>query len=417
MAKQTKLSIRLDETFPGHSQKKFQCPSCSKKRFVRFYDFKENQYLEDQFGRCDRQEHCGYFLSPYSESSEFTPDRTKFIPVPEQKITYVDKKTVSATLSKYNTNTFVQFLIDRVGEQKAMETVYKFYIGTAQNNGTVFWQIDQYQNARTCAKIHYLPDGHRNKDIDVKRMFMLKEGYKPCLFGEHQLFNAPINALFVIVESEKTATLGNCYMNELKNRPLIWLAASGSNGLTFDKIQPLRGKDIVLIPDFSFHARATWGLLPMRKKLKEVNGNMVMSIDEDGELVDYESAKDRLISIGCNVQFFDPYPELKDGSDIADTFVTEKAEAAVVMPNFESFRINNEIPKIKPHTAIEKTARENILTARHGFKLNVLDDGKIEIWMNTTPLQDKIQAFFDDNPILSTLIHKFDLTGGHVSPC
>ncbi len=422
-----KLAIRLDENLGSHIQKKEQCPGCHKqKRFVRFYDFDKLEYLPAHFGRCDRQEHCGYFLSPYSDNSEYVadPNRTTHIEVPDNPIVYVDKAIVAKTLSHYDSNTFVQFLISKVGYDKAMATVFKFYIGTAQNNGTIFWQIDQFNKPRTGAKIHYKPDGHRNKEIDVKRLFVLKDGYKPCLFGEHQIHSAASNSLYVIVESEKTAIVGECYMNSLNNRPLVWLACSGSNGLTFDKIQCLRNKNVLLAPDFSFHARATWGLLPMRKKPNEKG---VMSIDEDGDIVDYESAKDRLISIGCEVSFFDPYPEVKDGSDLADIFVTEAPddpepeikedkEDKFILPDFSKLKINIDQSNLKPYSIEQEISIRSLITGKHNLSFNIDAQGMVHCSMNNILLQSKIESYINDNSDLLNLIHKFDLIGRSISP-
>lgn len=422
-----KLAIRLDETIGGHTQKKDHCPGCNKKRYVRFYDFSKDEFLPIEFGRCDRQEHCGYFVSPYSENSGFVVDQTNTakIEVPDNPIKYVDKAIVAQTLSKYETNTFVQFLISKVGHDKAMAAVFKLYIGTAKNNGTIFWQIDQFNKPRTAAKIHYLEDGHRDKEIDVKRLFVLKDGYKPCLFGEHQILNSASNCVFAIVESEKTASLGECYMNEVNNRPVVWLASSGSNGLTFDKIQCLRGKDVMLVPDFSFHARATWGLLPMRKKPKpDAHGKMVMSIDEEGDVVDYESAKDRFVSMGCNVTFFDPCPEVKDGSDIADLFVKENApedpkppknEVKISMPDLSKFEINIGQSNLKPRTFDEEISIRSLITGKHNITLSLGPNYVVKCQMNNMLLQNKMDEYFSNNPMLSKLIHKFDLGDGSVS--
>lgn len=46
------------------SSKKFVCPACNKKRFVRFVDRENGNYLDGDYGRCDRSDNCGYFKSP-----------------------------------------------------------------------------------------------------------------------------------------------------------------------------------------------------------------------------------------------------------------------------------------------------------------------------------------------------------------
>lgn len=46
------------------SSKKFICPSCSKKRFVKYVDRVSGNYLSGEYGRCDRSDNCGYFKSP-----------------------------------------------------------------------------------------------------------------------------------------------------------------------------------------------------------------------------------------------------------------------------------------------------------------------------------------------------------------
>lgn len=48
--------------------KKYHCPQCNKKTFVRFIDEIESNYLQEQYGRCDRESKCGYFLAPPQET-------------------------------------------------------------------------------------------------------------------------------------------------------------------------------------------------------------------------------------------------------------------------------------------------------------------------------------------------------------
>jgi len=44
--------------------KKFTCPACHKKRFVKYVDTNTGNCLSDDFGRCDRESQCGYHKAP-----------------------------------------------------------------------------------------------------------------------------------------------------------------------------------------------------------------------------------------------------------------------------------------------------------------------------------------------------------------
>lgn len=46
------------------SSKKFICPNCNKKRFVRYLDTNTSNYLADEYGRCDRETNCNYHKAP-----------------------------------------------------------------------------------------------------------------------------------------------------------------------------------------------------------------------------------------------------------------------------------------------------------------------------------------------------------------
>jgi len=44
--------------------KKFLCPHCNQKRFVKYIDTETGNYLPDDFGKCDREQNCNYHKAP-----------------------------------------------------------------------------------------------------------------------------------------------------------------------------------------------------------------------------------------------------------------------------------------------------------------------------------------------------------------
>ena len=46
------------------SSKKYICPNCNKKTFVFYVDTEKGKYLPTNYGRCDREQNCGYHKAP-----------------------------------------------------------------------------------------------------------------------------------------------------------------------------------------------------------------------------------------------------------------------------------------------------------------------------------------------------------------
>jgi hypothetical protein len=44
--------------------KKFLCPNCHKKTFVKYIDTETGNYLTDDYGKCDRKQNCNYHKAP-----------------------------------------------------------------------------------------------------------------------------------------------------------------------------------------------------------------------------------------------------------------------------------------------------------------------------------------------------------------
>lgn len=85
----TKYKFSLDP-----SSKKFVCPECDKKRFVRFIDNKTKEYASDEFGRCDRKYNCGYFKAPSKQNNWYLIDFIQLAKISDKAYKAVDKNAV-----------------------------------------------------------------------------------------------------------------------------------------------------------------------------------------------------------------------------------------------------------------------------------------------------------------------------------
>ena len=88
------------------------CPSCNKKRFVRYIDTITDQYLSQNVGRCDREIKCGYHFSPktyfHKKGHVYLPIINNYNPLifDDKKWDYHTIEILNETLSNYEINLF-----------------------------------------------------------------------------------------------------------------------------------------------------------------------------------------------------------------------------------------------------------------------------------------------------------------------
>lgn len=88
------------------SSKKFICPKCNKRTFVKYLETETGIYLAEEFGRCDRETNCGYYSTP---TGEFT-NTFEVVDIPTPEPSYHSYDLVSQSGRNYKQNNFVQFL-------------------------------------------------------------------------------------------------------------------------------------------------------------------------------------------------------------------------------------------------------------------------------------------------------------------
>ncbi len=242
---------------------RFHCPGCKNKHktFVRYLDTHTNEILHESVGRCNRESSCGYHFTPKqyfdeNNSGQFNYSKyrtVKFLPTPKAKVSYINHDIFLRSLSHYQDNNFVAYLISHLGITITNAVLGKYSIGTSRhwNGATVFWQIDIAGNIRTGKIMLYNPHtGRRVKEpfnyITWAHTLLHQPNFSlnQCLFGEHLLKanSKPV----AIVESEKTAIIASVYLPQF-----IWLAVGSITNLSVKRCKVLTGKQIVLFPDLN----------------------------------------------------------------------------------------------------------------------------------------------------------------------
>ena len=238
----TKYRYSLDK-----SSRKFKCPSCSKKRFVRYFDNENNEYCDEVYGRCDREQSCGYSSLPSHNMSV----NTYLTPVKIVPISFINHQTFETTLQRYDLNPFVSYLYSRFEKPKVKRAIDRYKIGTAdyQGGSTIFWQIDLNKKVRTGKVMKYKKNngkrirGSYNSINWAHSLLRIKDfELEQCLFGLHLI--DPETKEVAIVEAEKTAVI----MSILRPK-VIWLATGSLRGFKYEYLKNLISLKITAFPD------------------------------------------------------------------------------------------------------------------------------------------------------------------------
>ena len=235
--------------------KKDICPSCGQRRFVPYVLAADGVTPAGrEFGRCDREQSCGYFRYPGGERYESKP------------LLYAkteELKTMEYQLPKWkitDDNTLRTAFAGLVGDADMVMAMAMYHCGTAADGSCIFPQYDG-KSMRTAKAIRYGSDGHRMKGDDGESLPVYwwhkapgnepTEGHamRQCLFGQHLLTISHFDGMPVwVVESEKTAVL--MAATDTYETRRVWLACGGSQMLkgAID-LSCLNGRDVVLVPD------------------------------------------------------------------------------------------------------------------------------------------------------------------------
>jgi hypothetical protein len=234
------------------SSKKFICPRCNKKTFVKYIETETGNYLNDDFGRCDRESNCGYHKTPKSEI--FNSFEVKYIAPPEPSFHSLELLEQSVMCNSQNN--FIQFLKSIFSYDEVLKAELRYLIGTSEhwNGATVFWQIDTKERVHAGKVLQYdTCTGKRQKTKEGKslinwmhRILKLENfNLNQCLFGLHLISESNLNTI-AIVESEKTAVIMSIFKPNY-----IWVATGMKGGFKYEMLRPIKDFKIVAFPDKS----------------------------------------------------------------------------------------------------------------------------------------------------------------------
>ncbi|GGW65592.1 hypothetical protein DFQ11_1037 [Winogradskyella epiphytica] len=344
--------------------KKHRCPACHKKRFVRYVDAETQQYLPDNYGRCDREINCGYHLNPYKNG--YAKDNTiknDFlyqinIPLEKPKQVFIPKEVFYKTRMAYQENDFIQNLLNNIAYPFKADDVEKiiaqYHLGTITKGyckgGTTFPFIDIQNNVRAIQVktfnksnhtintnfLHAIIEKHcinNQKEIPQwLKDYNNNDTKVSCLFGEHLLSKYPHNPI-ALVEAPKTAIYSTLYFGFPNNpKNLLWLAVYNLSSLNLKKCKALKGRKVFLFPDLSKESKAynLWSTKAQNIQSKLENSTFIVS---------------------NLLEQFAPNQDRDQGKDIADY---------LIKLNWQDFR-EKPILKPKPKTTLNQPKVEQKL--------------------------------------------------------
>lgn len=306
------------------SSKKFNCPKCNKKTFVKYLETETGNYLNDSFGRCDRESNCGYYGTPTGEFK----NTFEVVNIPTPEPSFHNYELVSQSGRNYKQNNFIQFLKTLFTEAEVKEAILKYLIGTSKHwsGATTFWQIDNSEKVRHGKIMLFNSEtGKRTKDQNgkgfinsVRSVLKIKDfNLNQCLFGLH-LINETNQKTIALVESEKTAVIMSVFKPQY-----TWLATGSKSGLKFEFLKPIKEYKIIAFPDKSEYN--DW-----LHKAIELNGFGFQIVVND---------------------WLEQQSNYTDGTDLADVYINEKKEAEQIK-KVEVIYSNTEmiIHEIEQHT-------------------------------------------------------------------
>jgi hypothetical protein len=234
--------------------RKHHCPACTKKTFVQYVFTGTKDYAGEEFGRCDRENNCGYHRQPGSDIP-LPPHPQVKAKLPPPTVIFPSEPFLKKIRNTQPEN-FEAFCVKTLGITAAHLRMWDvgghwkftaFILATREQAVNVKFvayspegKRDKSQGTDGAPKFipHYLGKAYlRSEKIetDNARLEDWQDYYKfpRCFYGEH-LWDPKKDTC--IVESEKTAVIAAFFFPDYN-----WLATGGNHGMLFEQFEIFYG--------------------------------------------------------------------------------------------------------------------------------------------------------------------------------
>ena len=345
------------------SSKKFVCPACNMKKFVRYVETETGSYLHEDFGRCDRETSCGYYKAPskekiyylieflslknISEKAYRMTDAKGFVSiVPKSQIMEIDKKccwvterylkgsTISYLNSKsksfnqsetINNCVIVKNVIPITPSNHSLELLDKMYNDNKKDNLSEFLKTVFSHDEVKKATQNYLITG-TDKPWEQSTIFWQIDENDTIHAGKIMLYNAqtgkrikkPYNCINWLhkVNKEPEFALNQClfglHLTKEDYNKKIAIVESEKTAIIMS----------ILLPEFIWLATGSKQNLN-EELLKPIRKRKIVLFPDKGEFLNWTKKAESLKNIGFKIAVSVKVEEngFESGSDLADIFV------------------------------------------------------------------------------------------------
>lgn len=176
-----------------NSRIKFECPICRTfNKFVKYVDNETGEYINSNYGKCDREDKCGYHLKP--ENNYIIGKEDCFFKTPDKNLLnsdslnneiYLKEYHNITNLTPYRKNILLNGLVHRFGKERVLKVFNEYKLGTFYD-GSIIYPYYISNELKTGKIMSYKDNLHRDKDKPPKWLHSWKKVITPINFDKDE---------------------------------------------------------------------------------------------------------------------------------------------------------------------------------------------------------------------------------------